>query len=71
MELFLLKLVALFRPLASMEYVEPLFSVLGVGLFALLFAAVLIKAALNKSLRMSAVDGAIVATRGSKKSRAY
>lgn len=61
MELFLLKLVALFRPLASMEYVEPLFSVLGVGLFALLFAAVLIRAALNKSLRLSAVDGVIVA----------
>ncbi|MEX2162799.1 MAG: O-antigen ligase family protein [Sulfuricaulis sp.] len=61
MELFLLKLVALLRPLASMEYAETLFSILGVGLFALLFAAVLMKAALNKSLRLSAVDGVIVA----------
>lgn len=61
MELFLLKLVALFRPLASMEYAEALFSVLGVGLFLLLLAAVLIKAALNQSLRLSAVDGMIAA----------
>jgi O-antigen ligase len=61
MELFLVKIVALLRPLASIEYVETLFAVLGVGLFAMLLAAVLVKAALHKSLRMSAVDGVIVA----------
>jgi O-antigen ligase len=61
MELFLVKLVALLRPLTSIEYVETLFAVLGVGLFAMLLAAVLVKAALHKSLRMSAVDGVIVA----------
>jgi len=61
MELFLLKLVALLRPLASMEYAEALFNILGIGLFAILFAAVLMKAALSKSLRLSAIDGVIVA----------
>jgi len=61
MELFLLKLVALFRPVASIKYAEALFDVLGIGLFAILFAAVLMKAALNKSLKLSLIDGVIFA----------
>jgi O-antigen ligase len=61
MELFLLQLAALLRPLASIKYAEALFEILGLGLFAILFAAALMKATLSKSLRLSVIDGAIVA----------
>jgi O-antigen ligase len=61
MEIFLLKLVALLRPLASMKYVEEFFVVFGVGLFMILFGAVLVHGAVRKSLKMSAVDGIVVA----------
>jgi len=61
MELFLLKLVALARPLISMRFGEELFAILGIGLFAILVGAVLMRAAVQKSLRLSPIDGLILA----------
>lgn len=56
MELLLLKLVGLTRPLASMEYAEPVFAILGVGLFVLLLGGVLIRAAVQQTVRFTAID---------------
>jgi O-antigen ligase len=61
MELFLLKLVALARPLISMRYGETFFAILGIGLFAILVGAVLMRSALQKSLRFSPIDALIFA----------
>jgi len=61
MELFLLKLVALARPLISMRYGEAFFAILGIGLFGILVGAVLMRAAMQKSLRLSPVDALILA----------
>jgi len=61
MELFLLKLVALARPLISMRYGEEFFAILGIGLFGILVGAVLMRAAMQKSLRLSPIDGLILA----------
>ena len=61
MELIFLKVVAFSRPLASMKYFEALFAVLGIGLFAALFLALLIRGSLRQSLRLSGVDAAIFA----------
>jgi hypothetical protein len=61
MELFLLKLVAFARPLISMRYGEAYFAVFGIGLFAILLGAVLMRAAMQKSLRLSPIDGLILA----------
>jgi len=60
MELFLLKLVGLFRPLASIEFAAAIFEVAGIGLFGLLGVAFLANSAMRKSLRVSAVDAVIV-----------
>jgi O-antigen ligase len=61
MELYLLKLVALIRPLASIQYFEELYAAFGVGLFAVLTGALLLHAAIRQSLRLSIVDGMIAA----------
>lgn len=61
MELLLVKLVALSRPLASMEFGETLFVAAGVGLFGMLVIALLVRIALKSSLRMSGIDWIIVA----------
>jgi len=61
MELILLKLVALARPLVSMRFGEEFFAILGIGLFGILVGAVLIRAALQKSLRLSPIDLLILA----------
>lgn len=60
MELFLLKAVALFRPLASMEFASAIFEIAGIGFFALLVGALLISSAVRKSLSFSAIDAAII-----------
>jgi hypothetical protein len=60
-ELFLLKLVALARPLISMRYGEAFFAILGIGLFGILLGAVLMRAAMQKSLRLSPIDALILA----------
>ena len=56
MELLLLQLVALFRPLASIELAAAFFVVLGVGLFGMLVVALLANSATRKSLKFSAID---------------
>lgn len=61
MELILLQIAAFIRPLASMEYAEPLFAALGVGLFGLLLGGLLIRAAVQQTLRFSTVDTFVVA----------
>lgn len=61
MELLLIKLVALIRPLASMQHLEALFAVLGLGLFAVLLAVLFAHGATHRTLRLSAVDGVIIA----------
>lgn len=61
MELLLLNLAAFIRPLASIKYAETLFSVLGVALFGVLFVGLLARLAVRKSLRLSVVDGIIIA----------
>lgn len=61
MELLLLKLVVFSRPLASMEYLEPVFVAVGGGLFLVLVAALLIRGAVQQELRFTAADGFIVA----------
>lgn len=61
MELLLLKIVALLRPLVSIKYVEASFDVFGIGLFVVLVLALLVYSAVQKSLKMSVIDGIIVA----------
>lgn len=61
MELFLLKIVALVRPLASMQYAEQLFNVLGIGLFAAIVFALFVHGSVRKKIRLSVIDGAIIA----------
>lgn len=61
MELLLLQLVVLFRPLASMKVLDAVFVPLGGGLFLLLVGAFLVRAAVHKDLRFNAVDAVIVA----------
>jgi O-antigen ligase len=56
MELILLKLVALARPLISMRYAESFFSILGISLFGILVGTVLMRAAMRQSLRLSTID---------------
>ena len=56
MELLLLKLVCLMRPLASMAYAEVVFDIAGAGLFAFLVLALLSDGAVRKSLNFSVVD---------------
>ena len=60
MELLLLQLVALLRPLASIDWAAAIFEIVGVGLFGLLVAALLADSAVRKSLIFSAVDAAIL-----------
>ncbi len=61
MELFLVKLVGLTRPLVSMRFGEAYFALFGIGLFGILVGAVLIRAAVRQSLRLSPIDALIVA----------
>ncbi len=56
MELLLLKLVSLLRPLASMGYAEAFFDIAGAGLFVFLVAALLSDSAVRKTLSLSVVD---------------
>jgi O-antigen ligase len=60
MELFLLKLVALFRPLVSLNYAATVFEVAGSTLFGALIIALLANSAVRKSLTLSSVDAAII-----------
>lgn len=60
MELLILKLVAVLRPLASIKYLEAAFDVLGVGLIILLLAALVMRGAVHKTLTLSAIDLLIV-----------
>lgn len=60
MELLVVKIVALLRPLASIEYAAPIFEALGVALFGLLVVGLLIKGAVQKTLRLSGVDAVII-----------
>lgn len=61
MELLLLKLSALARPVLSMRFGEDYFAVFGVGLFAVLVGIILVRAAVGQSLRISGIDALIVA----------
>jgi O-antigen ligase len=61
MELLILKIVALCRPLVSMQYAEAVYTILGVGLFGVAVGALLIYSAVRQSFRVSAVDLMIVA----------
>lgn len=61
MELLILKIVALARPLASVGYAEHLFVVFGVGLFAGLVVAFLMRTAIGEPLRISGIDAMIAA----------
>ena len=56
MELLLIKLVALLRPLASKSYAEKVFEVAVLGFFALLIVALLSYVAVRRTLRLSAID---------------
>jgi O-antigen ligase len=60
MELFLLKFVALFRPLVSLNYAATVFEVAGSALFGALIVALLAIGAVRKSLKFSFVDAAII-----------
>jgi O-antigen ligase len=60
MELILLKLVAFFRPLASIKYAADVFEIVGVGLFGLIVLVFLSNSALRKTITVSAVDVVIV-----------
>lgn len=61
MDLLLLKLVAILRPLASVRYAEAIFDWLGIGLFGLLIGALLMRGAVHRSMRISTIDLFIVA----------
>lgn len=62
MELFLVKIVALLRPIASIEYGQQnLFDLAGIGLFVLLAVVFLTTAANRRTLSLSSVDLLIVA----------
>lgn len=61
MELLLVKMVALLRPLGSIGYAEPIFEGFAVGVFGLLLAALTVNSAVRKSLRLSGVDALIIA----------
>jgi len=56
MEFLLLKVVSMFRPLASLGYAEAFFDIAGAALFALLVVALLLDSAVRKTLSLSAVD---------------
>jgi O-antigen ligase len=56
MDLFLLKLVVVLRSLGSIEYAETLFDAIGVALFAFAILALLVNAAVRKSLVLGATD---------------
>jgi O-antigen ligase len=60
MELFLLHLVAIIRPLASMSYAAELFDVVGIGLFAILIVAMSANFALRQTIRISLIDSLIL-----------
>lgn len=61
MELLLLKLSAFARPILSMRFGEDYFALFGMGIFGVLIGAVLVRAAVGQSLRLSSIDGLIVA----------
>jgi O-antigen ligase len=61
MELFLVNLVALLRPLASLEFASVIFEIAGIVLFGLLVGAILANSAMRKALKISSVDAAISA----------
>jgi O-antigen ligase len=56
MELLLVKLIALIRPLVSTEYTGVFAEAFGVGLFGLVLITLLIVGAVRKSIRISAID---------------
>lgn len=60
MEIFVVKLVAFFRPLASVEYLSVAFDVFGIGLFAALAFVFIGRNAVRKDMALSPVDVAII-----------
>jgi O-antigen ligase len=61
MELTLLKLVGLLRPMASMEFGQALFDAAAILLFVILVASFLFTSATRKTLNLSAIDIVIAA----------
>lgn len=61
MELILINLVAVVRPLAAMRYGEQFYELFAIGLFGALMLSLLANSAISKSLRLSLIDGLIVA----------
>jgi O-antigen ligase len=60
MELALLKLVALLRPLGSIAQARVVFDIVGVGLFVLMIAAFLSNTAIRQTVKLTAIDAVIV-----------
>jgi O-antigen ligase len=61
MELLLIYLVAVVRPLAAMRYGEQFYELFAIGLFGVLMLSLIANSAVSKSLRLSLIDGLIVA----------
>jgi len=55
-ELFLIKIAAFFRPIASLEYAETLFELVGGALFLVLLGALLMRMATSKAVYLSLID---------------
>ncbi|HEX7044863.1 MAG TPA: O-antigen ligase family protein [Burkholderiales bacterium] len=56
MELFLIKVAAFARPLASLEYAETVFELVGSALFLVLLGALLMRMATTKAVGLSLID---------------
>jgi O-antigen ligase len=61
MELLLIYLVAVVRPLASIRYGQQFYELAGIGLFGALMLSLISNSAVRKSLRLSLIDGLIAA----------
>lgn len=61
MELALLKLAGLLRPIGSIQYARVVFDIFGIGLFVLLVGAFLMNSALRKTISLSAIDAVVIA----------
>lgn len=61
MDVLLVKLVALLRPLASVEYADAVFDAAAIGLFGLAGIAFLMNTAVRQQMRVSAIDVTIAA----------
>ena len=61
MEILLMNLVAVVRPLSSIRYGQQFYELAGAGLFGALMLSLIANSAVRKSLRLSLIDGLIVA----------